>query len=65
MVWNVQKSGLEKMCVGRAGLRAYVKTQSIKLKFGLEVKPKYPFLEYNFCRNSLADWNFMTFWIFF
>ena len=35
-----------------------------ELIFGMEVKPKCPFLQYNFCRNWLADWNFVTFWIF-
>ena len=72
---NVQKSGLEKiskwMCV-RAGVETSKNsnicisgiTQSIELKFSTEVKPKWPFLQYNFCRNWLAYWDFMRFWIF-
>ena len=54
MMWNVQKSGLEKMS-GWMCVRACFKTsknsnvcisgitQPIELKFGMEIKPKYPF----------------------
>ena len=75
MVWNIQYSALEKnsgwMCV-----RACVKTsknlnicisgitQLIELKFDIEVKPKCLFLPYNFCRNWLTHWDFITFRVF-